>query len=1280
MDFPGVPCRLLFKGKVKMITSLKPRSTILPGLVALFVTLGLLFSTGVAQASGASAQTAESLSGWFTVFWGDGVDGVSTATQYFLNDRNDGLSALTIDDSVAEAAGGILALDQKWITVDGEWSVNAASDSQPVFQVQSITAQDVVASSVTASSVSGSNPWVSIMCKFGDVADEPKNWNYFQNMYSSSFPGLDYYWREVSYNIANVAGSAAAGWYTLPHPRSYYVYNGGLNFDRAANDCTIAADADVDFGPFVGINLMFNDNLDGYAWGGSHYMTLDGTTKTWRMTWEPPWGYEDITVIAHEMGHGFGLPHSSGNYGQTYDNQWDVMSNSWAGCNMGYDHPIYGCLGQHTISFHKDILGWIPEGKKYLSAGGSATITLEQLALPQTGDYLMAQIPIGGSSTHFYTVEVRRKTGFDVKLLGQAVIIHEVDTTRGISAHVIDIDGNGNTGDSGAMWTVGETFTDPTNNILVYVASATATGFQVTITLPPAPFSKLGPDNNATGISFNPRISWEESDGTVSYEYCYDTSNDNLCSTSWSSTDATAYADLADLAGLTNYYWQVRVNSDAGTTYANAGNWWKFTTIPCYTLATASKPNAGGTVSVDLAPNCAGGKYISGTVVNLTATANPAYLFSSWSGSITGTSNPVAITMNGNKTITGNFTACYSLSTSVSGGGGMGITPAPNCAGGLYKSGTSVTLTATANPANYFSAWSGGLTGSTNPSVISITANKSIVAAFVPCFSATVVIAPASGGTVTRSPAPNCAGSLYKSGTVLTLTAKANAGYAFNQWQNDASGTALTATVTMNADKFITAQYIPCYAVIKTASPATGGSVSVLPAPNCAGGLYKSGTTLTFSAAAATGHAFLMWSESVSSVSNPYTPVTAIGPVTITANFVTVPTIPSMLTPVSSALVTIYTPTFDWSDSTPNLDHYQFQVATDAAFTAVIDDQLVVSSTYTPIDRLPSNTILYWRVRSFDSHGFTRGWTAGRILRTALLSPSLTGPATGEHALTPRPEFSWNMVTGASGYTIQISKNAIFTQIVHSANLGVVNMYVPTANLSPAITLYWRVHTTGLRGPSAWSEVRSFHSANPPSTPTLLLPANGSLTTNYRPLLDWGSVSMPTGTMFDHYNIQVADNAGFVSPVIDESAIIVITAHQFIPPSDLTPNTKYYWRVRSYNTNGEYSIWSAVRSFRTAVISPTLVAPADTVLVPSLRPTFDWSDVSGASGYTLQISKNGTFTQLLSTVNITGAANSQSTSTVNLPTNIPLYWRVRANGVNGPSLWSSPVWSFTVTP
>lgn len=69
-----------------------------------------------------------------------------------------------------------------------------------------------------------------------------------------------------------------------------------------------------------------------------------------------------------------------------------------------------------------------------------------------------------------------------------------------------------------------------------------------------------------------------------------------------------------------------------------------------YILSTTA---ANGTVTKS--PNKS--NYTSGETVSLTATPSTGYQFSSWSGDITGTTNPVNVVMNSNKTVTANFTA-----------------------------------------------------------------------------------------------------------------------------------------------------------------------------------------------------------------------------------------------------------------------------------------------------------------------------------------------------------------------------------------------------------------------------------------------------------------------------------------------------------------------------------------------------------------------------------------------------------------------------------------------
>ncbi len=76
-------------------------------------------------------------------------------------------------------------------------------------------------------------------------------------------------------------------------------------------------------------------------------------------------------------------------------------------------------------------------------------------------------------------------------------------------------------------------------------------------------------------------------------------------------------------------------------------------TLNSYGLTLSINPTAGG--SVTKSPDRA--SYDSGTVVILTATINAGYTFTSWGGDATGSTNPLTITMNSNKSIIANFTA-----------------------------------------------------------------------------------------------------------------------------------------------------------------------------------------------------------------------------------------------------------------------------------------------------------------------------------------------------------------------------------------------------------------------------------------------------------------------------------------------------------------------------------------------------------------------------------------------------------------------------------------------
>ncbi|HRN68259.1 MAG TPA: hypothetical protein PK205_12640 [Promineifilum sp.] len=445
----------------------------MPRWVLLIVVLLLL---AAARPFGRLLAQSSTLYGTLEIVWGDPQTGGAAVTHYYLTTDDGRTVRLVLPETMTV---DLLALNGRRVIVESRGPTrNGTGSGQPELQVDAIRPADP-SPIAPAPLVEGGQPNVTLLCSFPDVAATHKPLSYYQEMYRDTAPGLNHYWQDLSYGLANVAGSAAFGPYAMPNPLAFYMNNGEADLTQLATDCVAAADATVDFPQFEGINMAFNANIGCCAWGGKRTMTLDGVTKTYATIWLPPWASNTISVVMHEMGHGFGLPHSSADYGETYDSPWDVMSKDRANCAMATD-PVYGCIGQGTISYHKDLLGWIAPGRKYTHQSGTQTITLEPLGAPGAGGYLMAQIPIDGSDTHFYTIEARAQASYDAKLPGAGVIIHEVITTRQRPARVVDVDLNGNPGDDGAIWTVGETFSG-LDHVVVTVDGKTDDAWTVTI-------------------------------------------------------------------------------------------------------------------------------------------------------------------------------------------------------------------------------------------------------------------------------------------------------------------------------------------------------------------------------------------------------------------------------------------------------------------------------------------------------------------------------------------------------------------------------------------------------------------------------------------------------------------------------------------------------------------------------------------------------------------------------------------------------------------------------
>jgi uncharacterized repeat protein (TIGR02543 family) len=254
--------------------------------------------------------------------------------------------------------------------------------------------------------------------------------------------------------------------------------------------------------------------------------------------------------------------------------------------------------------------------------------------------------------------------------------------------------------------------------------------------------------------------------------------------------------------------------------------------------------------------------------------------------------------MNGNKSVTAHFTQNqYTLTVTIDGSGS--VTKSPDQA--TYTYGQVVTLTAVPGTGWAFSSWTGDLTGSQNPTTITMNGNKAVTAHFTQNqYTLTVTID--GSGSVTKNPNQ----ATYPYGTVVQLTATADTGWTFSSWSGDLSGSANPVSITMNGNKSVTAHFTQNQ---YTLTVTIDGSGSVTKNPDQA--TYSYGQVVTLTAVANSGWAFSYWSGDLSGSQNPKT-ITMNGNKAVTAHFVDAmaPQISSVARTTSSPLDT--DPSYGW--------------------------------------------------------------------------------------------------------------------------------------------------------------------------------------------------------------------------------------------------------------------------------------------------------------------------------------------------------------------------------
>jgi hypothetical protein len=131
----------------------------------------------------------------------------------------------------------------------------------------------------------------------------------------------------------------------------------------------------------------------------------------------------NLTFVAHETGHGYGMEHSwSANPDTEYGDPWDIMS---AMRVRGFSDAPFGGGGPRLNAPKLHKMGWLPDVRVATQYVGAPTqvVRLAALDRPEVSGVLMARVVAGD---RVFTVEYRQPLGWDRGIGGDAVLIHEL--------------------------------------------------------------------------------------------------------------------------------------------------------------------------------------------------------------------------------------------------------------------------------------------------------------------------------------------------------------------------------------------------------------------------------------------------------------------------------------------------------------------------------------------------------------------------------------------------------------------------------------------------------------------------------------------------------------------------------------------------------------------------------------------------------------------------------------------------------------------------------------
>lgn len=270
--------------------------------------------------------------------------------------------------------------------------------------------------------------WAIVLCRFSDKPSETRSRDYYEDLFTANGAGgVCDYWRAVTSNNWDLTGSQVFGWFQMGHASTEVL---SLSFPGQRGTLVQWG---RDAAAANGVNLSAFDNvLVVQNYGIDHGAANNGIVIVHQDPAVCEFGF-----ICHEMGHGHGLPHSfAANPDFEYGDGWDLMS--FATTTPLFNVSFRNAAGAATVGLNArnlEALGAVPARRLWNAPGPdfTETVILQPLNQAPMGNRgaLVAKVLPGSTrparaNASSYTIEFRRRTGWDRVIPSDAVIVHEV--------------------------------------------------------------------------------------------------------------------------------------------------------------------------------------------------------------------------------------------------------------------------------------------------------------------------------------------------------------------------------------------------------------------------------------------------------------------------------------------------------------------------------------------------------------------------------------------------------------------------------------------------------------------------------------------------------------------------------------------------------------------------------------------------------------------------------------------------------------------------------------